>query len=45
MNVNYIEPVVAVAGADHTGWIMALILAGCSCETSLPFLWSGRSFL
>jgi len=45
MNINYIEPVVPVAGADQTGWIMALILAGYSCETSLPFLWSGRSLL
>jgi len=28
MNINYIEPVVPVAGADQTEWIMALILAG-----------------
>jgi len=45
MNIDYIEPVVPVAGADQTGWIVALILAGHSCETSLPFLWSWRSLL
>lgn len=35
--------VVPVADTDRTKWIMVVVLVGCSSETSLPFLWPGRS--